>query len=776
MPASASRHLLGSAPIPRTRLIGRETELAAARALLLDEAVPLLTLTGPGGVGKTCLAKSIARDLAAHFADGVVWVELASVGDPSLVLPTIAHTLGLRESSDQAMAEQFINFLQPRSVLLVLDNFEHLLDGALQLSPLLPRCPRLQLLVTSRSVLSLSGEYDLPVPPLTLPAHGAVSPTEAAASEAVRLFVERARAVRPDFQLTGTAAAAVAAICQRLDGLPLAIELASARIAHLPVAALQRRLEHRLPLLTGGPRDLPARLRTMRDAIAWSYDLLATDEQTLFRRLAIFAGGFTLEAAEAIVGEMESQAISVLDGIASLVGKSLVQSVEGDGEPRYQMLETIREFGRERLVASGEVEEFGRRHACYFADFAERLGFAVNGPTQRAVLARFDADDANLQAAMGWAIEREERALALRFPGALLSYWFVRGRLREGAAWADKALALSGDAALDDVILAIDTAANLHALAGEYEQASASAETLLDLARREGHAIGKALGLFQLSFVAHHHRDFDAAVKLSEAALARFRALGSERWLPWAATRAGLERLGRGEYRRAETLFAEAADLFRAAGNEGGMALTLCNLAHARHGMSDIDGAEQLLREALELEIALDRGLEIAEILLGLADVALSRRQARRAAVLLGAIEALHETIGYPRVGWARNAYDRITASTRSVMGDEAFTITWQQGRQLPMAEAVRVARAASDVGVSPTAGADEADLATLRLTARERDVLRLLAEGHSDRQIAEALCISPKTAGNHVSHILAKLDVETRTAAATQAVRRGLI
>src|SRR5215217_960425 len=290
VPASWSTEAL---PIPRTRLIGREAERAAAKALLLDEAVPLLALTGPGGVGKTRLAKSLAQDVVEHFPDGVVWVDLAPVGDPTLVLPGIAHALGLRESGEQAMAEQLIGFLRPRALLLVLDNFEHVLDAAPQLSGVLTNCPRLKILVTSRSVLSLSGEHDLLVPPLRLPPSATPHLSVVASAEATQLFLERARAVRPDFTLTDANAAVVAAICWRLDGLPLAIELASARLAHLPLAALQHRLEQRLPLLTGGPRDLPARLQTMRDAIAWSYDLLSADEQALFRRLAVFAGGFT---------------------------------------------------------------------------------------------------------------------------------------------------------------------------------------------------------------------------------------------------------------------------------------------------------------------------------------------------------------------------------------------------------------------------------------------------------------------------------------------------
>ena len=478
------------------------------------------------------------------------------------------------------MVEQLISVLRQRVLLLVLDNFEHLLAAAPQLSALLASCPRLQVLVTSRSVLHLSGEHDLPIPPLPLPAPDDIlSLTAAASSEAVRLFIDRARAVRPDLQLTEANAATVVAICQRLDGLPLAIELASARIAHLPLAALQRRLEQRLPLLTGGSRDLPARLQTMRDAIAWSYDLLTADEQALFRRLAVFVGGFTLEAAERIAGAPGSQDVSVLNGIASLVAKSLIQMIEGaDGDPRYQMLETIREFGLEQLAHRGERDELGRRHARYFADLAECLGSAVEGSDQRSALVPLDADEANLQAAVELAIAHAEQALALRMPAALWWVWFARGRFREGTTWIEGALALTGDAPLELRLFALHIAANMHSLSGAFDRGAATAQALLDLARREGEATGEAMGLFALSFVARHAGDDEAAVAHSEAALARFRALGCRGWLPWAAQRAGLEQLGHGDLMRAERLFREAVNLFLERGNAGGIAMAPADL------------------------------------------------------------------------------------------------------------------------------------------------------------------------------------------------------
>jgi predicted ATPase/DNA-binding CsgD family transcriptional regulator len=851
-------------PTTFTPLFGREQEVATICALLKRPEVCLLTLVGVGGIGKTRLSLEVTYEMREFFVDGVCFVHLASVSDPELVIPTIAQALGIQEIRAQSIFEQMKVALRDKRFLLLLDNFEQVVMAAPLIEELLGVCHDLKIMVTSRWVLHVQGEQEFPVLPLSLPDLAQVDASAQSASMA--LFVQRAQSILPNFQITPENARAIAEICVRLDGLPLAIELAAARVKLLPPQALLSRLSRRLQLLTGGLRSFPERHQTLRNAIKWSYDLLDDQEQQFFRRISVFVGGWTLEAVETVwnVGHgTNSGSLSVLDGVASLLEKSLLLRIEQawEEEPRFSLLETVREYALEALHESGEAEVIQRTHALYYLRLVEEVEPHLKGAQHITWLAHLEREQENLRAALGWLIEQEEAELALRFCRSLWWFWRLRGYWSEGRRWLEAALGLvkagkateaharalcaAGDLAYyqDDYVIArsvleeavalcrtLDleselatalctlgvtlyaqgdvlgsrhmleesealcrTLSNIWQLAyvlrqsglialhqGNIEQAAAYTQEALALVRELDDNSLFATILSNLGGIAIRQGDLIQAVTIAREALTLARELGDKSLLASMLQNLGYLVSLQGDLEQAATLTQEGLSLFRELGDRTYITIALHSLGYLTALQGDLEKAEACYREGLSLAQEIRNETRMGWHLVGLASIASIEKQPIRAARLFGAAEmrldvkAVMNTI-------EREDYERGVQSVRSLLGEKSFAAALAEGQimtpeqilaaQEPESLPAQVPRKPQVTSTTRTSLTNPAGL-----TVREVEVLRLVAQGLTDAQVAEQLVISPRTVNWHLTTIYSKLQISSRSAATRFAIEQHLV
>jgi non-specific serine/threonine protein kinase len=789
---------------PLTSFIGRKREIAEARRLF--EATRLLTLTGAGGVGKTRLGHEIAAGLLDDPEHGVWLVELAALADPLLVPQAVAASLGVREEPERSLAATLVDALRPRQLLLVLDACEHLIEACAALADALLRaCPGLRILATSRQPLGIAGETTLRVPSLSLapsldgPPLPSAGTGEAGAGvgglptapergqfsaepEAIRLFVERARAAVPAFTLTDRNLAAVVQICRRLDGIPLALELAAARATVLSPEQIAVRLGDRFRLLTGGSRTALPRHRTLRASIDWSHDLLGEAERTLLRRLTVFAGGWTLEAAEAVCAGDGLASEEVLDLLSELTAKSLVQTQEHTEEVRYRFLESIREYAAEKLRDAGEEPLLRGRHRDWFLSLAERAEPQLRGPHSVSWLDRLERERDNLRAALGWCVERAEAEPGLRLAGALARFWLVRGPYREVRGTLTElltvpsALERSGPA-LAARAKALDAAGRLAMRQDDRAAADAYFQEGLEIDCQLGDRRGLAVALFQIGHVARVRGEYPVARSRFDEARRIFEALGDSYWLAQTHQDLGVAAFFQGHLATAREEYETSLALYKQLGDELGIVSALNDLGEVALLDGELESARSFLSSSLAMARRLDDKERIAMALAGLAGLAAAQGRATRALHLEAAALALNDATGQRNSPAWYAMVERWLEPARRALGADAAAAAQAAGQAIPLDEAIECALAADDPVGDEAARhvASQAPRAASVLSRRELDVTALVARGMTNRQIADELVIAEGTAANHIKHILNKLALDSRVQIAAWAVEQGL-
>jgi predicted ATPase/DNA-binding SARP family transcriptional activator len=699
-PQAAARRI--DVPAPTVPLVGRESELADSRRILGADDVRLLTLTGPGGVGKTRLSIEIARTLAEDFDDGAAFVALDSLREADLVIPTIGRALGLAKPGDVDALDELDDYLRDRNLLLALDNLEQLLDAAPALGRLLAGAPRLKLLVTSRAPLRLAGEHEFRLAPLPVPAESLRSPSALLEIPSVALFVQRAQAANRDFSLTNGNAAAVAEICSRLEGLPLSLELAAARVKLLTPESLLERLSDRLAVLTAGPRDAPARHEALTATIEWSYELLDREHQQLFDRLAVFAGGFTLEAAEAVCGDTPD----ILDGVGALVDDSLLLPAAAD--ERFRMLDTIREYAVRRLEEGGAADDARRAHFDYFLGVAETADDELTGPDQRTWLRRLESEHNNLRAAYAYASTLPEGNDAIRLASALRRFWRLHGHLADGRRMLEAALAREASVSPELRAKALNGLGTLVGEQGDLSAAQTAFEESLSLARSVDAPDAMSSALANLGNIDLFEGRLEAAQAKLEESVRLCRQIGDVRSLAVSLENLGCIALEQDRLDDAAELLAESETLARGAGSERNIAGTLSARARALVLLGELEEAAALLEESAEIGRALNDRHAIADALDGFAGLAAAGGDAERAAVLSGAADAVWDSLGAARPRDQSAWRERVLATPKDRLDGEAFAKASERGRNLEIDDAVELAlamRERDDVVTGPRSG-----------------------------------------------------------------------